>query len=256
MAEHFIPAPAASTLLEAKTMQGGVENRLGEVSQDIRHRLDQVRDRIHKMRAYAMQKEVCLEEIPEYIGLETVLDELPFFIKMKDGTNSPHLGRGDLASDSNPDVPLSTSSDLGPERRSRKRWSLDPEPITLASSSSESGDFEGNNATSQSKNSNRHLTNRQIDHLGSFQNMSLGDVLSTTRRSHSIRNFDSSPEDGLGFSSQGSTPSPRNSAQQSRGRADTGSVPSLTEVLATSRRPKLYEKLSGAAQEEPRSVSK
>ena len=205
----------------------------------LQRRIDSVRERIRSMREFARERAVNLEEIPEVTHLERALDACPLAPvrdEISESLSSP---------ESNSHTPTSEATRVHYERGQEPEMSQGRElgrgdrdyvgsPSTSEAISSDKFEVGGNQSTETTPKTSSSSNRLYKSHLDAFQNLSLGDVLSTarTRSPHSS----TISRDAYETSDNGGN-MPSTSSRSKRRGEQVEEVPSLGEVLATSRRP-------------------
>lgn len=200
----------------------------------LQRRIDAVRERIHRLRDFAAREGVPLEQVREYQDLQRALEGAPTLRLTPSPPERTAALAGRRAVAQEYGVGEGGTFDLG-GREPARSWPADQgETSTSGVASARGGDGDGVGGRPDHR-SPQGGGGRYSDHFSSFQNLSLGDVLGKPAKPARRAKVDElwGPEDGQGR------------AEAARPRRDGGEAQtvSLGELLSTSRRPDLREKI-------------
>lgn len=200
----------------------------------LQRRIDAVRERIHRLRDFAAREGVPLEQVREYQDLQRALEGAPTLRLTPSPPERTAALAGRRAVAQEYGVGEGGTFDLG-GREPARSWPADQgETSTSGVASARDGDGDGVGGQPDHR-SPQCGGGRYSDHFSSFQNLSLGDVLGKPAKPARRAKVDKlwGPEDKQGR------------AEAARPRRDGGEAQtvSLGELLSTSRRPDLREKI-------------
>ena len=248
----------------------------------LQERIASVRERIAKVREYARRKDVPLDEIEAFDKLERAIGEAPSYVEhmLHQGSDvqlqrrargqRPEFDLGEPRRDDTyegrPSTELanSTGNAYHPpprltesQRDGERDWERDYNIEGIIEEVTSRKSVVDNTLPSTS-------SGRYSDHFGSFQNLSLGDVLSSsrttrlskTKKKHELDESRWEPQgpsasSRLARQSLSPTSSEQGSSQANPGSSDGGEkVLSFGELLSTSRKPNLRDKIRQAQEQD------
>lgn len=190
------------------------QTSLAHQQNELQERIDAVRNRILQLRTYASERDVRLHEIEEFSSLERVMNEVPTLVSPPEPVAQDVGGGGIVHHHESPS---------GSGRDAHVGHEFEGSPPSTSSPSSPACDHGGTSSSSV----------RYSDHFSAFQNLSLGDVLSSSSSaSRGLRREVSREDRSVAVRDEN-----RGTRRRPLASHDDHQAMSLGEVLSTSRKP-------------------
>ena len=200
------------------------QTSLAHQQNELQERIDAVRNRILQLRTYASERDVRLHEIEEFSSLERVMNEVPTLVSPPEPVAQDVGGGGIVHHHESPS---------GSGRDAHVGHEFEGSPPSTSSPSSPACDHGGSSSSSV----------RYSDHFSAFQNLSLGDVLSSSSSaSRGLRREVSREDRSVAVRDEN-----RGTRRRPLASHDDHQAMSLGEVLSTSWKPDLRSKIRQSA---------